>query len=108
MLHVPYEPSLTPLSQASPGSLMPLPQAFLQWMSQALPTAPLAAPLSHASGAWMMPSPHEGRGTYALQFIVHEPGMPLLTPSSQPSPGSTDLSPQKGAPRQRVVQTFGP
>ena len=64
-------------------------------MSHVLAIVPLTAlPWSHCSGAWTVPSPHDGMGTYILQSVVHEPGWPLLTPSSQPSFASTALSPQ--------------
>src|SRR5438309_5826711 len=84
---------------------MPSPHLSLQWVSQVLFMVPWAAPSSHCSPASLMPLPHEASGTYPLQSGVHDPGWPLLTPSSQTSPKavSTALFPQKGAGRQRVV-----
>src|SRR5258708_12496151 len=84
---------------------MPSPHLNLQWMSQVLLLVPLAAPSSHCSPASLTPFPHDASGTYPLQSGVHDPGWPLLTPSSQTSPKavSTALFPQNGAGRQRVV-----
>ena len=81
-LQVPYAPLFTPSSQASPLSLMPLPQRKRQCRSQLSPTRPLLVPWSHCSEASTLPLPHELSGTNALQFVV---AYSAATPGAEPA-----------------------
>src|ERR1019366_176067 len=74
-------------------------------MSHLSASVPFCAPSSHCSPGSSFPFPHVTSGTNALQSAVHDPGLPLSTPSSQTSPKapSTALSPQYGAGVQWLV-----
>src|SRR3970040_1981314 len=78
LLHVPYVPSLTPLSHSSPASLNPFPHLVLQWISQSLVAVPLACPSSQTSGYSVTPSPHDVSGTKSEQSGSQDPALPVL------------------------------
>src|SRR6185312_13061313 len=92
----PAMPLVAPSSQPSPASRTPLPQAFVAAQTPGAPPVVLHRPLSHEA----LPVEPGAVALHALPLTILQlasqlaPGMPLVMPSSQPSPASRTPLPQ--------------